>query len=193
MLPVLLHRIGNAAQLLSGLDALLAVDPAALEARAGDLAETSGQVGEIGWLLALAASAIGGNLLLERRERDGLDPLVVCVRACLRREGRDLERAPRRLPRLAPGVGEGWELPWAVGSLLYFGGRSAGERVPLRWSIEPLREDWRIACTAKPGSDADRWIARPLERLPAGRFSRAEGEMALEFPRSWLGEAETAP
>src|SRR5262249_14059378 len=123
LLPVLLHRIGNASQLLSNLAALLEVRASALDERSDDLAAAGGIVDDTGWLLAMPASASGANLLLERRETHGLGPVVDGVRACLRREGRDLDPARGALPRLEPHVGSGWELPWYLGSVLFLSGR----------------------------------------------------------------------
>lgn len=179
MLPVLLHRIGNASQLLSNLAALLDVRAGALEERAEDLAAAGGIVDETGWLLALLASASGANLLLERREAHGLAPLVDGVRACLRRENRDLAPFRGSLPLLAPHVGSGWELPWYVGSVLYLSGRALPEKQSLAWSIARGEGTWRIAC------------ARTTEERPrcaiAGASDRVEGELrVLELPAGWL-------
>ncbi len=154
MLPVLLHRVGNAAQLLTALDAL--------------------------------ASASGARLLLDRRERSGLVPLVACVRACLRREGRDLADPGHALPSLATGVGDGWQLPWAVGSLLYLAGRALPPRGALAWTIETSGDGWSVACAA-PSRDAfDRW-ARWVARELAPARCAIEGERAtLRLPPAWL-------
>ena len=182
MLPVLLHRMGNAAQLLNGLDALLAVDPSALEARAGDLAAARDQVDDLGWLLALLASASGAHLLLDRRERAGLAPLVDAVRACLRREQRDLDAGPRSLPGLAPDVGDGWQLPWGLASFLYLSGASLPARASLRWSLDIDGGAWRLESAAEHGAALD----GVLQLLPGVKLRR-EGELTLlELPRTWL-------
>jgi hypothetical protein len=182
MLPVLLHRMGNTAQLLNGLDALLAVDPSALEARADDLALAREHVDEIGWLLALLASASGAHLLLERRERAGLAPLVDAVRACLRRAERDLDAGRRPLPGLAPDVLDGWQLPWAIGSFLFLAGSSRPPRSSASWSLEPGGGAWRLRCAADRGAALDGL----LRIIPGARILR-EGELAvLELPGAWL-------
>jgi hypothetical protein len=197
MLPVLLHRVANASQLLSGIDALLAVDPDALDRRADDLASAGEIVDEIGWLLALLASASGAHLLLDRRERAGLASLVACVRACLRREGRDLDLPAGPLPLLSPDVIDGWQLPWAVGSLLYLAGCSLPPRASLRWAIGLRGETWRVECDDEPGSDLkhrlEHRMTRPLEGLPAARLSREGNLVALELPRPWLLDPEVSP
>jgi hypothetical protein len=199
MLAVLLHRVANATQHLNGLSALLAVDPGALAARGDDLAETSDRVDDAGWLLALIASASGSRLLLARREREGLVPLVECVRECLRRAGRDLAAPAENLPDLAPDVGEGWQLPWAIGTLLHEAARSLPARTALAWSFRrtPGRpgRPGTVALACAPAADFDprelvAWLAR---ELPAARLALAGGELALEVPAAWLPEnARTA-
>src|SRR5262245_57726535 len=145
LLPVLLHRVANAAQILSGLDALLPLGPAVLEERSGDLASAGETVDDVGWLLALLASASGSRLLLGRRNRGGLPPLLDGVRGCLRREGRDLAPAEGPLPELAPDVADGWQLPWAIASLFFLEGRGLAPKTALAWSIHPTGEGWTIA------------------------------------------------
>jgi len=179
MLPVLLHRIGNASQLLSNLAALLEVRPSALEERSDDLAAAGGIVDDTGWLLALLASASGANLLLERREAHGLAPLVEGVRACLRREGRDLAATEGVLPRLTPHVGSGWELPWYLGSVLYLSGRALEAKRSLGWSIARGEGTWRLACARATDE-------LPSVRLPGLRDRLEEGVRVVELPADWL-------
>ena len=78
LLPVLLHRLGNAGQLLSALRSVLGLEGGerALHERADDLATTAREVEELGWALAALASASGADLLLARREPRGADILL---------------------------------------------------------------------------------------------------------------------
>lgn len=185
MLPVLLHRVANATQHLNGLTALLALDPSALGARGGDLAETSDLVDETGWLLALLASAYGARLLLARRERHGLQPLVTCVRECLRREGRDLGDPGTPLPDLAPDVADGWQLPWALGTWIYESGRSLSPGQSLAWTIRTSLHGTRFE-TAYAGTDPS-LMHRRLERdLPGSVLTLDGGGWTLSFPAGWL-------
>ena len=179
MLPVLLHRIGNASQLLSNLEALLEIRPAALDERSEDLAAAGEIVDDAGWLLALLASASGARLLLDRREAHGLGPLLACVRACLRREGRDLEASSGPLPALAPGVASGWEFPWYVASVLYLSGRELEPQCSLAWAIERAPAVWRVSCLRTTDARPDLEIA--------GIRDRVEGDRrVLEVPEAWL-------
>ena len=191
LLPVLLHRIANAAQLLSGLDALLPLGPAVLEERSGDLASAGETVDDVGWLLALLASASGSRLLLERRNRGGLAPLLDGVRSCLRRDGRDLAPADAPLPDLSPDVADGWQLPWAIASLLFLEGRGLAPKAALPWSLRPAGDSWSVECDASPATDAGPSLARLLEDLPGARFHRAGGKASLAIPRAWLRPAGT--
>ena len=76
LLPVLLHRIRNTTQLLSNLNALLALEPdggpALPEGRADDLAAAAGEADELGWLLGVLAGGLGADLLLRRCARRSL-------------------------------------------------------------------------------------------------------------------------
>lgn len=187
MLPVLLHRVANATQHLNALTALLALDPGALGTRGGDLAGTSDLVDETGWLLALLASAHGARLLLARREGRGLRPLVTCVRECLRREGRDLRDPGAPLPDLAPDVGDGWQLPWAIGTWLYESGRSLPPRQSLAWSFRTSAEGTRLVCTAAR-AELSPLKARLAHQLPAAVLTLDGGGGTLLLPVGWLLE-----
>ena len=190
MLPVLLHRVANVTQHLNGLSALLALDPGTLEARGEDLAVTSREVDETGWLLALLASACGARLLLARRERAGLRSLVGCVRDCLRRERRDLAVPDGPLAELAAGARDGWQVPWALATLLYEAGRALPAGETLRWSLVVSETGSRLECRS-PDVDGSRlrpWLAR---HLADGSLETGGGEALLTLPPGTLvGAAE---
>ena len=69
LFPVLIHRLNNATQVLSALNAALGagLDDALLGGSSENLAAASRDVHELGWLLGVLASAGGADLLLERR------------------------------------------------------------------------------------------------------------------------------
>lgn len=125
-LPALVHRVNNATQILTGLNALLSIGggEALFEARRGDLEEVSRLYDESGWLLAVFGSALGAATLNQRRERDGLAPVLGLARELARRQGKELELRAAR-PQLSPAAGEGWEIAWAVGSWIHAGVLSA--------------------------------------------------------------------
>ncbi|MBK7877530.1 MAG: hypothetical protein IPJ77_17675 [Planctomycetes bacterium] len=119
-LPALVHRVNNATQILTGLNALLGLPGGAalLAARSGDLDAVSELYERSGWLLGVFGSALGASTLNERRERDGLVPVLDLARELFRRQGRELAFSGA-LPLLAPRAGRGWEAPWTVGSWLH--------------------------------------------------------------------------
>ncbi len=192
LLPILLHGLNNATQVLSSLNALLALDEdgSVLTLRAGDLAHASRQVDELGWLLALVGSASGADVLMARRERAGLRPLVACVRTTLRKESRDLERPERSLPGLATDVADGWQLPWTIGSWLWTSGQSLPAHATLEWGITAQDEHWELHCQAAGTRAHDEIVGRVKSSLPGLEGVRTANASVLRIPRPWLA-AET--
>ena len=86
------------------------------------------------------------------------------------------------MPGLAPAVGEGWQLPWAIASFLYLAGRSGPPRCALRWSLTSEPDAWHITCASAGGSEFERL----LRRLPEAKLLREDDSLALELPRDWL-------
>jgi len=128
---VLMHRINNATQVLAGLNALITLGSAEalLASRASDLQQVARTYAESGWLLAALGSALGAETLLERREAQGLEPVLELARELARRTGTQLEFAGQ-VPRLCPTAGRGWEPAWALGSWLF--ALSATPAAPVR-------------------------------------------------------------
>ncbi len=192
LLPVLMHSLGGATQMLSSLNAVLALPDGRrwLDAKASDLGAVSREIEDLGWLLAVLASAAGADLLQARREERGLEIIVRAVRDALRRSGRDLAGAERSLPRLAPNVADGWQLPWSVGALLLASGSALGsESGALEWGLErePRAANVRLWAHCEPEtSQLACVVTRVRERLAAARFDRAERGWQLEFPATWL-------
>ncbi|MFN0245093.1 MAG: hypothetical protein ACKVWV_19595 [Planctomycetota bacterium] len=195
-MPVLLHRLNNATQILTSLNSLLALGPdgrALFEARASDLAYASERVDELGWCLAVAASALGADLLLARRDRAGLVALVELVGEVLRRDGRALARPEHALPVLCADVAHGWQLPWTFASWLWTSGSVLAGGAELEWHVAAADDRVRLVCRA-PWSDAhararDAWATR----LPGARFEQAadaRGPLAiLSMPSAWFAGA----
>lgn len=196
MVPVLLHRLNNATQILTSLNSLLALGPdgrALFEARASDLAYASERVDELGWCLAVAASALGADLLLARRDRAGLVALVDLVGEVLRRDGRALAKPAGALPVLCGDVAHGWQLPWAFASWLWASGSALESGRALEWHVDSADDRVRLVCHA-PWSEAhararDAWQTR----LPGAWFERDEdvhGPCAiLSMPGVWFAGA----
>jgi hypothetical protein len=192
MIPVLLHKLSNATQLLSSLNALLSIEGGAELAlsRADDMARTSSQVEDLGWLLAALASASGADLLMERRERRGLAIFLGVLRDALRRRGSELHVETREIPGLSNEALGGWELPWVLSSLVLDSASATGQgaSLVLRCAREEgtNRQCFDLA-GGKPASEA---AIRLMRRLPGAElFARADG-FALRVPSSWLSAPE---
>jgi len=186
LLPVLLHKLGNATQLLTGLNAMLALEGGEdmFAEHAPDLSPCALTLNELGWALAVVASGGGADLLLERREPRGLAILLPLVSGAARRAGGARVSVPSDLPHLAPDALSGWELPWACASLVL---ASAEEREGghLEWSLEPCASgDWRLALPSGPALDAR--AQDVLERLPGAEWSLDAGLGVLRLPAAWL-------
>ncbi len=187
LLPVLLHKLAGATQLLSGLNALLGIEGGEEFAltRSDDLGAASKTAHDLGWLMAVLASAGGANLLLERREPRGIEIVLDVLADALRRSGRELRGVGLAPPALAPGALDGWQVPWSVGTLLLSAANDLPPDEPLEWSLEPI-DDGGVRLTAKAGDAVARIAPLVTERLPGARLAVGEGRFALSLPGDWL-------
>jgi hypothetical protein len=188
MLPVLMHRLNNATQLLQGWTALASLPGGASLAaeRCSDLAEASRTIDETGWLLGVLASASGQELLLARRERRGLEPLLAAVHEAARRSDRELAPHEGSLPDLRPESGDGWQAPWMIGAWLFANALALPEKSRLEWELRRCTNADEVACRAP-----DRPSRRELEsalalRVPGCRFRRTAEEHVLLLPAGSL-------
>lgn len=188
LLPVLLHRLNNATQLLETLGSLARLDAERdwIGERSADLLEVSARVEELGYVLAVLASAAGADLLQERREPRGVELLVGAARDALRRERRRLAEPAAPLPRLAAAAGAGWEAPWAVASVLFAAGRDSDGGQELRWSLEPLPGSTRLRVDGVPGPSLSALVERVAFRGGGARLELGQADAALWMPADWL-------
>lgn len=194
LLPVVIHQLNNATQLLANFQALLSLGGAdeILRQRSGDIADTARSVHELGYVLAVIASASGADLLLERREARGLEWIFETVRDGLRREARDLAVPATPLPDQSAAVGEGWELPWAFGALLYRAGLVTPAATRLDWSLEQVGESWRLTLEGTRAAELSELSSIVVERLPGAVLVEDADCAMIEFPAAWL-RAAAAP
>jgi len=187
LLPVLVHRLNNATQLLSNLDAVLRVGGERdwLAERSSDLGDSAHDVHELGYVLAVLASASGADLLLARREPAGLAYMLRVVASCAAREGRGFE-LPGELPELAPEVHAGWELAWAAAALLCLATLALPEGEGLDWSIAEEGSGWALRCSGEFPAACSELRPRLAERLPGSRIAVGEGEWSWWIPGDWL-------
>lgn len=195
LLPVLLHRLNNATQVLTSLNALLSLDERGdvLTARAGDLAHASHQVDELGWQIALVGAASGAPFDVLRRSGATLTSIVAIARECLRREGRDLADCDRPLPTIDGRIADGWQLPWSIAAWLWTSGRALPTRSTLVWELTREGDRQCFRCHAPWSSDHEELMHVMRQRLPAVEFSReAPDAVALSVPSAWVIPETTA-
>jgi hypothetical protein len=179
---VLLHRIRNTTQLVSGLNALLSLEPEgsapALPAgRADDLAAAAREADELGWLLGVLAGGLGADLLLQRCERRGLATALDLVREAVRRDGGELA-LPDELPDMTPEVPSHGELCWIASELVWSTATAGGLRVELTEE----GGTWRLHM----GGPAPGRRARVVRRLPGAELDGGGGAWTLTLPGPWL-------
>lgn len=186
LLPVLLHKLNNTTQLISGFATLLAMrgGEELLVDRSDDLAGASLSVDELGWLLAVLASACGADLLLTRREARGLEILVAMLRDALRRKHSVVLAPCGPLPDLHPAPLDGWQIPWAVGTLLWSSGCELEPGAQLAWSAAFAKDSFVIEAPAGTGSAEA--AQRVAVRLPGAEVACDADRWRLRLPGAWL-------
>ena len=186
LMPVLIHKLGNTTQLLTGLNAMLGIDGGEeiFVERTDDLGRASSDVHRLGYALAVLGSAGGSNLLLARRDPRGLEILLELVHASLRRNGRSLS-CPA-IPDLAPSALAGWQLPWALASLVHARGLGAAEGESVTFGLGRTDEAWIFGVGECEETSAA--TDRILAHLPGAEIGREGGEILLHLPTGWLVE-----
>lgn len=142
LLPVLLHEVNNATQLLVGLRAILELPggEAMFNSRADDLARTSAMMDDLGFALAVVATAGGANMLLARRDERSIQIMWELTCQALTRHGGPKIKTVGEPPLTAPAALDGWQLAWSVAALLIAASRDDGSMVDA-WSWEWSRSD----------------------------------------------------
>lgn len=201
---MLVHRLNNATQLISGVNSLVAIEgaEALLAARWQDLHSVSTEAHALGWVLAVLASAAGNDMLLERREPTGLEPMLQLVDHALRREGRRLGECDGPLPRLAPHFGHGWEIPWAIASTIFAGHAALpvtesaleGGGPHFGFRLGEGHDQLELATGSDAGASGALADCREriLERLPAAALEPGSDGWTLLLPKGGLEPAREA-
>lgn len=185
LLPVLLHKLANATQLLTGMNAMLNLEGGEqlFAERSGDLARCSSNVVELGWALAVVASGNGAELLLARRDPRGLRIVLELVADASRRgEGARLNLG-EDLPHLTPATLDGWQLPWAIASLLLAACQD-GDGGSLDWRLTQEGEPWCLTVAGESGLRAR--AEQVIDQLPGAEWSWDDGQGRLRIPAGWL-------
>ena len=184
LLPVLLHRIRNTTQLVTGVNAVLAYEEGGRlsPARSEDLAQAAREADELGWLLAVLSGGLGADLAGQRREPGGLRLSLELVREALRRAGGSLGLATPAAPELAPG-GPCAALCLAICELVWISA-SAAEAPSL--GFERSGDAWLLWMQGAPVGSAP----RALESLAGDLVLEPTDQgWALRIPAAWLAPA----
>ncbi len=186
VLPHILERMSVTARRLR----LLAAAPVPLaDAIDVDLLEGARSEAErLGWCLGVLAAGRGADLLLERREHQGLRLFVEVVSAAL---ARDIAPCPAELPALTGRAGRGWELPLLAGwSFLTAARLRPGT---LRWEFDPSTAPVKLAICLGSGftEKASPRLSKEVLRLgeqfaPRCGFRLEGGALVLSLPADWL-------
>jgi len=189
LLPVLLHRIRNTTQLVTGVNAVLALDdPAAAgplsAARGEDLAQASREAEELGWLLAVLSGGLGADLAGGRLEPGGLASTLQLVREALRRGGRELALGGP-WPRLASAA-RGAALCLTAAELVWRAG-SAAEAAEV--GCERDGEGWQLWMRCEAAQQLEHPLRESARRLPEARLAVDAAGWVLRLPAGWLAPA----
>ncbi len=153
LLPVLLHEVNNATQLLVGLRAILELPggEAMFNSRADDLGRTSHMMDDLGFALAVVATAGGANMLLARRDERSVRILWDLAKKALTRGGGVKITDSGEPPLTAPSALDGWQLAWSVAALLIAASGDDGARAE-RWV-------WKWRTTDEGGAELVGFLA----------------------------------
>ncbi|MCB9906902.1 MAG: hypothetical protein H6830_04220 [Planctomycetes bacterium] len=184
-LPVLLHRLANQTQWITGLRSVLSLGGGDewLQSKGPDLTQAGQNLQDAGWLLAVLGSGQGANLLLARREPRGLTLMVGLLEEGLRKEtGQALPR-PERLPYLSAHALDGWQLPYALGHLVW---QSYGvDRAQDGWTlVGPSEAGWVLDLPWSGAPDACAWLGDVLPGCPWTQVQ--SGRLQVTLPSAWL-------
>ncbi len=187
LLPVLLHEVNNTTQLLVGLRALLELPggEALFAQRAGDLARASDAMYDLGFALAVVATAGGANMLLARRHPRALEILWELTARALSRSGAaPLERSGTPLD-LRPDALDGWQAPWSVAALLI---EADTANDGSDWSWRWLDDGSLVGTSARARELSGLGLERITARAPGTSIELLGNEVTWRAPKSWLVE-----
>jgi len=188
VLPAVLTRLRSQTDRLQTLAESIAADPQAALAdptRVEFLEEDQTLGRRIGWCLGVLAAASGTDLLLARRERDGLREMVELV--VLAVPGHPPTPYLEALPRLATGVGEGWEVAFLVSFAFLQVARSLPASAPLHW--ERKTDAGAVLLTLKrTESDraAETLLAKLTALVPETELVPEDELLGIRLPRAWF-------
>jgi hypothetical protein len=200
LLPVLLHEVNNATQLLVGLRAILELPggEAMFNSRADDLGRTSHMMDDLGFALAVVATAGGANMLLARRDDRSIRILWDLAKKALTRGGGVKIADSGEPPLTAPDALDGWQLAWAVAALLIAASGDDGaraERWVWKWRTTDAGDAELVGFLTEEEGPAmnvlgDGTLALIAERIAPQGSVVAEGQFVrMSLAQAWTREA----
>jgi hypothetical protein len=151
------------------------------------LSDIQTDVDRLGWCLGVLAAAQEIDVLLERREREGLAAFVAVVCAA---RGVTLVPPAERSPPLSTTSGKGWEVPLAWGCVFFAVARRS-DAIAWRCELEAQHVELAISLprsfSARERADLLALAGGPLELFDAGRLEAAGEDARLVLPRRWFG------
>jgi len=188
VLPHLLGRLDGTTENFRALARRLASDPEATfcdDVAMGRVEEAQGEAHRVGWFLGCLASASGTDLLIARREENGLRLFCGLVLEALAGPG-GVVPDPSELPRIATGVGRGWELSFLAGFLFCAAFSGARPEGPLGWTVERLEGQAYLRVQSSLGREDAMLIEAVTGLLPEARASASADRAEIRFPENWL-------
>jgi len=188
VLPHLLGRLDGTTESFRALTRKLSEDPSSTLSDAAALArveEAQGEAHRVGWFLGCLASASGTDLLIARREENGLRLFCGLVLDALTGSVK-VTPAAVDLPRIATGIGRGWELSFLAGFLFYAAlrGELSGEQ--LRWSLKRRNDQAYLRVESVLKTDDARLLEDLAGLLPGARAAASVERAEIRFPETWL-------
>lgn len=183
LLPVLIHEMNNGTQLLVGFRSLLDIPggEALFAQKAGELAEGSHRLEDLGFALAVLSTSSGANMLMARRERRGIQILWDLATRTLERSGEHGVHVQGSPPELRPSALAGWEVPWAAAALLLFASESMGIDA-WRWRWDGGRLIGRAGGSVRLDEAA---LASIQERVPGSEIHVGGESLTWELAAEW--------
>lgn len=184
LLPVLIHEMNNGTQLLVGFRSLLDIPggEALFAQKAGELADGSQKLEDLGFALAVLSTSSGANMLMARRERRGIQILWDLATRTLERSGEHGVHTQGSPPELMPSALTGWEVPWAAAALLLLASDAMGiDAWRWRWSGARL-----VGRAGAPVQLDEAALASIQERVP-GSLIHIDGEsLTWDLAAEWV-------
>lgn len=186
LLPVLLHGVNNATQLLVGLRALLDIPggDALFAQRSEDLGAASTAMYDHGFALAVVSTAGGANMLMARRHAGGIGILWGLALQSEERTGETRVACTGTPPAQRSTALDGWQLPWSAAALFLLASNADGAEA-WRWAWGESGELTGQKSGEPTGlSQAD--VAAVAERVPGARIELEGATLRWSAPAEWL-------